>query len=92
MPKPTRPLLPKYKVLLGAVASIVKGTVPPSTSSIENLFAPPLSESFMVICQSLVAKVALLLVSSNFILKLFSFNRMVSNPKLSPLLQSTPTH
>ena len=60
-------------------------------SSIENLLAPPLAESFAVICQSLAGKPDAVLVSSNLIRVLFSFIRIVSKPKLSLFTQSRPT-
>ena len=62
----------------------MKGTLPPVMSSIENLLAPPLSDSLAVSCQSLLGKLAEDEVSSNLMRRLFPFRRRVSKPKLSP--------
>ena len=88
--KPTLPVLSTKIELVVAPAVMVNGTLEPVTSSIENLLAPPLAESFARICQSLVGKVPTL-VSSNLIRRLFSLRRMVSKPKLSLFTQSSPT-
>ncbi len=63
VPRPRRPPSSTYSEWLGAPASMVKGVRPPSMSSIENLFCPPLEESLKVICQSLLGKLAEELVS-----------------------------
>ncbi len=88
---PTRPVLSTKIALFGALPVMVNGTVPAVISSIENLLAPPLAESFAVSCQSWLGKPAAVEVSSNLIRVLFSFSRIVSNPKLSLLTQSSPT-
>src|SRR6266404_6764655 len=88
---PTRPVLSTKIALVGALPVMVNGTVPAVISSIENLLAPPLAESFAVSCQSWLGKPAAVEVSSNLIRVLFSFSRIVSNPKLSLLTQSSPT-
>jgi hypothetical protein len=74
------------------LASIVNGVRELVMSSIENLFAPPLAVSLMVICQSLLGKDAELDWSSNLMRRLSSFSRIVSNPKASPSTQEVPTH
>src|SRR5438270_10044161 len=89
--KPTRPVLSTKTEFVGAPAVIVNGTFEPVMSSIENLFAPPLAESFAVSCQSLFGNPVDVLVSSNLMRVLFSLRRIVSKPKDSPLTQSKPT-
>src|SRR5438094_10372054 len=91
LPTPTFPDEATNRELVGAPAVIVKGTLLPVMSSIENLLAPPLAESFAVNCQSLAGKPAAVDVSSNLIRVLFSLSRIVSKPKLSLLTQSRPT-
>src|SRR5438477_4672878 len=90
LPKPTFPDEATNNELVGAPAVTVKGTLLPVMSSIENLLAPPLAESFAVNCQSLAGKPADVDVSSNLIRVLFSLSRIVSKPKLSLLTQSSP--
>src|ERR1700730_12821670 len=89
---PTRPLLSTKIELLGALPVTVNGTVAAVMSSIENLFAPPLAESFAVSCQLWLGNPVAVEVSKNLIRVLFSFSRIVSNPQLSLLTQSRPTH
>ena len=69
---------------------MVKGVRPPSMSSTENLLAPPLEESLKVSRQSLEGKLAVELVSTARMRRLFSLIRIVSKPKLSPFTQSNP--
>src|SRR5947209_18794322 len=88
---PRRPVQSTKIEFVGAAAVIVNGTFEPVMSSIENLFAPPLAESFAVSCQSLFGKPAEVLVSSNLMRVLFSLRRIVSNPNDSPVTQSKPT-
>ena len=88
--KPTLPLLATKSDAVGAPAVTLNGCLEPVMSSNARKLAPPLAESFAVICQSLVGN-APTLVSSNLMRRLFSFRRMVSNPKLSLLTQSKPT-
>ena len=89
--RPTRPVLSTKIEFVGAAAVTVKGTVAAVMSSIENLFAPPLAESFAVSCQSWFGKPVDVLVSSNLMRVLFSLSRIVSKPKISLLTQSRPT-
>lgn len=80
-----------HNALASAPASIVYGVRPPSISSIENLFWPPLEVSFAAICQSFGGNDAEFAVSCNLIRRLFSSKRNGSKPKLSPLNQSNPS-
>src|SRR5437764_14113749 len=89
--RPRRPVLSTKTEFVGAPAVIVNGTFDPVMSSMENLFAPPLPESFAVSCQSLFGKPVDVLVSSNLMRVLFSFRRIVSKPNDSLLTQSRPT-
>src|SRR5205807_7896339 len=70
--KPTRPVLSTKIEFVGAEPVIVIGTVAAVMSSTENLFAPPLAESFAVNCQSWFGKPVDVLVSSNLMRVLFS--------------------
>src|SRR5436305_973659 len=88
--RPSRPVESTKTELVGALPVTVNGTVAAVMSSIENLLAPPLAESFAVSCQSWFGKPVPVLVSSNLMRVLFSFSRMVSKPKLSLLTQSRP--
>ena len=91
MRKPTRPVLSTKIEFVGAEPVTVNGTVDAVMSSIENLFAPPLAESFAVNCQSWFGKPVDVLVSSNLMRVLFSFRRIVSKPNDSLFTQSRPT-
>ena len=94
---PTLPVLLTLSELAGAPASTSNRIVPVSElpvapwSTKARKLAPPLAELFARICQLLVGNPAEVLVSSNWIRSLFSFNLIVSKPKLSLLTQSSPT-
>ncbi|WP_150297504.1 hypothetical protein [Salipiger aestuarii] len=92
VPMPTSPSESTYKALAIAPASTRNGVRPLSISSMAKSFAPPFADAFAVSCQSLPGKLAEFDASTNEIRRLFSFRRMVSNPKSSPLTQSVPTH
>src|SRR3954453_13542791 len=88
--RPRRPVLSMNIEFVGEDPVTLKGTVAAVMSSMENLFAPPLAESFAVNCQSWFGKPVDLLVSSNLMRSLFSFRRMVSKPNDSLLTHWRP--
>src|ERR1051326_2967783 len=92
LPKPTLPVEAMNSEFVGELPVTVNGVFEFVTSSIENLLAPPLAESWAVSCQSLFGKPADVLVSSNLMRVLFSLRRIVSKPNDSLLTQSRPMH
>src|SRR5438105_12692806 len=91
LPKPTLPVDAMKSEFVGEFPVTVNGVFEFVTSSIENLFAPPLALSFAVSCQSLLGKPEDVLVSSNLMRVLFSLRRIVSKPNDSLTTQSRPT-
>src|SRR5947209_1532397 len=90
LPKPTLPVDAMKSEFVGEFPVTVNGVFEFVTSSIENLFAPPLALSFAVSCQSLLGKPEDVLVSSNLMRVLFSLRRIVSKPNDSLTTQSRP--
>src|ERR1051326_282343 len=91
LPKPTLPLEAMNSEFVGAPAIVVNGVLLLVMSSMENLFKPPLLESFAVSCQLLFGKPDDVLVSWNLMRVLFSLRRIVSKPNDSLTTQSRPT-
>jgi len=90
VPRPTLPRLLTKSEWLGASQRIVNGIVAEVTSSIEKLLRPPVEGSFEVRRQSVEAKPAVVLVSSNSSRVLLCFSFWMSVPKSSPAAQSMP--
>src|SRR5690242_1836293 len=88
LPNPTLPFDATNSEFVGAAAMTVNGVLLFVMSSIENLFKPPLFESFAVNCQFTFGKPDDVLVSWNLMRVLFSLRRIVSKPNDSLTTQS----